>query len=502
MNAEPNDWDGYAPITDLPIDVSSLASAEIRALDGVWREQRDRLEQLDELRRFRERLVREWSIETGIVERVYEIDRGVTELLIERGIQENLLSGATDRDAATVAAILWDHQAAINGVFDFVKGDRPLTCGYVKEVHALLARHQTTARGRDPMGREVEIPLRKGEWKMLPNNPTRPDGVSHKYCPPEQVQGEMDRLIAWHRDHIDNRMPPEVEAAWLHHRFTQIHPFQDGNGRVARTLASLVLIRAGWFPLSIHRDQKTEYIDALEIADRGDLSPLTRLVARVARDSLIRAMSVADQSERDLAGLDQLVAAARDRLIVRGGTTISSQSLEKAKAVADELCTTAAQELERVRQALSEGLAGELPEMAITTDTARYGDERTNWYRGSQVRFARADLHYFANVGAYSSWSRLRLSHFNAKTRYDLVVCLHGMGKNFRGLIAAVAFLQQFGAGEEGGSMAFLEEQLVQPELFQLNYGEPLEQARQRFTDWIGDSIRIGLGQWLSELDG
>jgi len=502
MSLEPTDWDGYLPITDLPHDSQPLASPEIRALDGVWREQRDRLEELDELKRFRERLVREWSIETGIVERVYEIDRGVTELLIERGIHENLLSGATDRDAATVAAILWDHQAAIDGVFDFVKGSRPLTCGYIKELHALLTRHQSTVQGRDPMGREVEIPLRKGEWKMLPNNPTRPDGVSHKYCPPDQVQGEMERLLEWHGDHVANDVPPEVESAWLHHRFTQIHPFQDGNGRVARTLASLVLIRAGWFPLSIHRDQKTEYIDALETADQGDLSSLTRLFARIARDALIRAMSVADQSERELAGLDQLVAAARDRLIIKGAVTTATQSLNRAKAAADDLCTVAVQELERVRHALQEGVASELPDMAITTETARNGDKRTNWYRNSQVSFARKELHYFANVGAYSSWARIRVSQFDSNTRYDLVVCLHGMGKNFRGLIAAVAFLQQFGAGEEGGSMAFLEEQLVQPELFQLNYGEPVEQARLRFTDWIGDSIRIGLGQWLSELGG
>ena len=42
---------------------------------------------------------------------------------------------------------------------------------------------------------------------------------------------------------------PEVEAAWLHHRFGQIHPFQDGNGRVARALATMIFLRAGFVPL-------------------------------------------------------------------------------------------------------------------------------------------------------------------------------------------------------------------------------------------------------------
>jgi Fic family protein len=46
-----------------------------------------------------------------------------------------------------------------------------------------------------------------------------------------------------------------VQAAWLHHRFTQIHPFADGNGQVARAIASLVFIEAGWFPLILKRDE-------------------------------------------------------------------------------------------------------------------------------------------------------------------------------------------------------------------------------------------------------
>ena len=47
-------------------------------------------------------------------------------------------------------------------------------------------------------------------------------------------------------EHQGCGVPLEVEAAWLHHRFTQIHPFEDGNGRVARALASLVFIPDGF----------------------------------------------------------------------------------------------------------------------------------------------------------------------------------------------------------------------------------------------------------------
>src|SRR6266704_240630 len=71
---------------------------------------------------------------------------------------------------------------------------------------------------------------------------------------------------------------PVIRAAWLHHRFVAIHPFQDGNGRVARALTLLVLLRAHYAPLVVGRHQRGDYLDALDVA-AGDLRPLVRLFA-------------------------------------------------------------------------------------------------------------------------------------------------------------------------------------------------------------------------------
>ena len=164
--------------------------------------------------------------------------------------------------------------------FAFVKNDRSLSTSYIKELHAALLRSQKTMEGIDALGRHVEIPLIKGQWKTQINYPER-DDVTYTYCPPEQVGSEMDRLIAMHADHVANAVPSEVEAAWLHHRFTQIHPFQDGNGRVARAIASLVLVKDGLFPLVVTRGDKSTYLDALEGADKGNLKPLIDLIAKL-----------------------------------------------------------------------------------------------------------------------------------------------------------------------------------------------------------------------------
>ena len=92
------------------------------------------------------------------------------------------------------------------------------------------------------------------------------------------------------------RLAPEVSAAWLHHRFIQIHPFQDGNGRVARSLASLVFIRAGGFPMTIRDagNEREKYIDSLEAADKGNLQPFISICAECQKRTCAKAANAAN----------------------------------------------------------------------------------------------------------------------------------------------------------------------------------------------------------------
>ncbi len=288
------------PITDLPEDWQRLADADLHRLAGDWNEQRGKLGSASAIEEFHDRLKREWAIETGLIERVYKLTRGITEVLIERGLREEFIpSSATDRDPGLVFDMIQAHADAVDGLFDFVKRERELSTSYIKELHSVLVAHQETASARDIFGRRVEMPLLHGEYKRRPNNPVRPDGLVHEYCPPEQVASEMDRLVEMHLEHGERGVPPEIEAAWLHHRFTQIHPFQDGNGRVARGLATLVMIRAGWFPLVVTDAGRGDYIDALEMADGGELGPLVRLFSAIQRRAFEGAIRVARETNTE-----------------------------------------------------------------------------------------------------------------------------------------------------------------------------------------------------------
>ena len=190
-------------------------------------------------------------------------------MLVIHGFIEDLVSrSSTDIDPSRLIDILRDQEAAIQLMVDCVAGSRDLTTGVIHELHAILTRHQDTTTGIDQFGNHHEIPLLKARFKEQPNNPRRPDGSIHEYCPPVHVHAEMDNLLGYLSGYVTE--DPIIVTAWLHHRFTQIHPYQDGNGRVARALSTLILLRAKLLPLVIDRDLRIDYIKALETADEGD----------------------------------------------------------------------------------------------------------------------------------------------------------------------------------------------------------------------------------------
>ena len=94
-------------------------------------------------------------------------------------------------------------------------------------------------------------------------------GSQYPVATPEKVQEEMDRLFEWVRTERDGYHPVEF-AAQLHKRFVFIHPFKDGNGRVARLLMNLALIQDGYLPAVVPPILRGDYVSLLERAHRDD----------------------------------------------------------------------------------------------------------------------------------------------------------------------------------------------------------------------------------------
>jgi Fic family protein len=466
----------WKPLSDLPERASELSSGEMEALYLVWAEQKDSLIESGELETFNQRLWREWSIETGIIEGIYSLDRGTTEILLERGIDATLIPhSANEQDPTLVARILQDHQDVLEGLFAFVKGDRELSAGYVKELHASLLRHQETIKVVDQFGEIFEKTLARGTYKTSPNNPTRPDGSIHEYCPPEHVASEMDRLIALRREHLMKGIPPDVEAAWLHHVFTQTHPFEDGNGRVARAIATLVFLKAGWFPLVVTRDDRGKYIQALEHADEGNLKPLIGLFSEIQKRAVIAAIDLASEL-RPARSIDDAIGAVRAKLVSTG--QMMPVEWDRVRPTAKHLLNVALMKLDSVAERLTSQIGGVRPESQFTAGVLA---------RGNAILYPVAALLKHSGDLEQHEHARLTLS---AERTTNLVILFHGWGAQFRGLMATSAYLFQ----DNNTPIA------VSDSFFQFNYKEDQAQVEKRFHPWLDAAIIKGLELWRQQL--
>ena len=290
----------WEPIKDISEELYSYADPDFRQLAKKWREVRGKTPE-STLEIINSEIKREWAIETGKIEGLYTLTKGMTETLIKHGISAKLIShSSTNRNPELVAAMLQDQHDVIEGLFDFVGQRRTLSLSYIREMHQTFTRHQDTTVALTPEGKLIEVPLIKGDWKKWPNNPVQKDDSIHEYCPPEHVPAEMDRLIEMHKRHLEKDIHPEIEGAFLHHRFTQIHPFQDGNGRIARALASLVFLRAGSFPFVVRDEERATYINALEAADEGHLLSLIQFMVEKQKDLMLKSLS-----QVEIIGLNQ-----------------------------------------------------------------------------------------------------------------------------------------------------------------------------------------------------
>ncbi len=483
-------WNADTGITDLEADPAQLSASEIPGIKAVWTDQRKRLKGSAQLSDFTEKLSREWAIETGVIENLYEIERGVTQTLIERGFQAELLShGSTNKPREYVLQLLRDQKEALDGVFDFVKSDRSLSASYIKELHAALLRSQDTTEGLDAQGRHVDVPLIKGAWKTQANHPVR-DGITFMYCPPEHVGSEMDRLIQMHSDHVGKSVPSEVQAAWLHHRFTQIHPFQDGNGRVARAIASLVLVKDGLFPLVVTRDDKPTYLDALEAADVGDLKPLIDLIARLQIAQFRKASAISESllvEENVQAALGGLLKAA-DKVAAEQLTALR-RVFDLARIIEEDLSIrlnaitpTVATALQRVSDGAS----------AFVTKS---GSETDHYFRAQIIENAKRHIGYFADTSEYRSWVALNMRW---SRRGQLVFAVHGIGRPFNGSLICAPFLEFKDTDEEGQLRAALVP--VAEEGFVLFYNEDKERLLSRFRPWRENVLKVALKELTQNL--
>ena len=107
--------------------------------------------------------------------------------------------------------------------------------------------------------------------------------VIHRGAPSTNVRKLLERLVDWYKEN-KKRYPPLVLAAVVHNQFENIHPFQDGNGRVGRLLLNNVLLKHKLPPLNIELRNRKEYYAALQAYEhKHDIRPTIELMFKEYR---------------------------------------------------------------------------------------------------------------------------------------------------------------------------------------------------------------------------
>lgn len=176
-----------------------------------------------------------------------------TKVILEDGLS---VGGKALREIYEVA----NHDRAFSYVKRAVAEGRLLDEEMLKDIHSLLMENIMVGG----VYRNVEV---------------RITGAGFRPPAPQEMFQQMRWFFA--------DMPRQREklnaiewAAWTQAEFVRIHPFPDGNGRTARMLMNLQLLTEGFQPISIAKEERLAYYEALEAyAVRGELAPFTEMVA-------------------------------------------------------------------------------------------------------------------------------------------------------------------------------------------------------------------------------
>lgn len=110
--------------------------------------------------------------------------------------------------------------------------------------------------------------IKAGVYKTRPNSVITATGEEFQYASPEETPAMMHELVKWFNEQMESgELSPIELASLLHYRYIRIHPFEDGNGRIARLLVTYVLKRLDYPMVIIKSKNKEEYLQILHQCD-------------------------------------------------------------------------------------------------------------------------------------------------------------------------------------------------------------------------------------------
>lgn len=146
--------------------------------------------------------------------------------------------------------------------------ETPLTQNFIRTLHKTLLREDYTVYRNLPGGVQTSYVIHASQYKTKPNSVITRYGDRFEYASPEETPNLMTDLVDWYNEaEQEGKLSPVELAALFHYRYIRIHPFEDGNGRIARLMVNFILTRHNYPMVVVRGRKKSEYLEALHQAN-------------------------------------------------------------------------------------------------------------------------------------------------------------------------------------------------------------------------------------------
>ncbi|MBR3744591.1 MAG: Fic family protein [Bacteroidales bacterium] len=213
----------------------------------------------------RERLSRRFTVDFNYNSNHLEgntLTYGQTEILLLFGkvIGEADVWDVQEMTASNVGLKMMTQEARVK--------EMPLTQNFIRTLHKTLLREDYTVYRDLPGGVQTSYTVHAGQYKTRPNSVITRYGDRFDYASPEETPALMTELVNWYNASAqEGKLSPVELAVLFHYRFIRIHPFEDGNGRIARLMVNFILARHDHPMIVVRSRLKSEYLEALHRAD-------------------------------------------------------------------------------------------------------------------------------------------------------------------------------------------------------------------------------------------
>ena len=187
---------------------------------------------------------------------------GQTELLLMFGkvVDEANMKDLEEMKAHNVCLKMIQEEAMNNEI--------PLTERFIRTLHHTLLREDYIEYRQQSDGTKTSYKVHAGCYKTRPNSVITITGERFEYASPEETPALMTDLITWYNNEEKQGILSPIELATMfHYRYIRIHPFEDGNGRIARLMVNYILFRHNYPMLIVKSKDKDQYLTALNKCD-------------------------------------------------------------------------------------------------------------------------------------------------------------------------------------------------------------------------------------------